>query len=194
MAPDITTAMAATPLTSHTMSAVQGPPPEMSGRWYLVRSRPKSEKKAQSHLAAQGFQTYLPQIQRTIRHARKLTTVQVPLFPGYLFIGLDLEQDRWLSVRSTVGVLSLFSHHDGRPIPVPVGVVESLVARSDRNVVRLDTGLVQGQDVRVLSGPFADLIGTLQRVDANSRVQVLLRMMGTEVPVTLHRSALAPAA
>jgi transcription elongation factor/antiterminator RfaH len=181
-------------MESSRMTAVQGRPREMSGRWYLVRTRPKIEKKAQWHLAAQGFQTYLPQIQRTIRHARKLTTVQVPLFPGYLFIALDLERDRWLSVRSTVGVLSLFSHHDGRPIPVPVGVVESLIERSNRDVVRLDIGLVQGQDVRVLSGPFADFIGTLRRIDANSRVQVLLQMMGTQVSVTLHRSALAPAA
>jgi transcription elongation factor/antiterminator RfaH len=185
--------MAARPLTSRAMTVVHSPG-KMSGRWYLVRTRPKSEKKAQWHLAAQGFQTYLPQIQRTIRHARKLTTVQVPLFPGYLFIALDLEQDRWVSVRSTVGVLSLFSHPDGPPIPVPVGVVESLIERSNRNVVRLDTGLVQGQDVRVLSGPFADLIGTLHRIDDNSRVQVLLQMMGAQVPVTLHRSALAPAA
>jgi transcription antitermination factor NusG len=54
--------------------------------------------------------------------------------------------------------------------------------------------LVKGQQVRILCGPFADFVGTLERLDAAGRVQVLLEMMGTAVPVALHRSALAPAA
>ena len=79
-------------------------------------------------------------------------------------------------------------------MPVPVGIVESLIEQSDGNVTRLDTGLVKGQHVRILSGPFADFVGTLERLDEAGRVQVLLEMMGTAVPVTLHRSALSPAA
>jgi len=115
------------------------------------------------------------------------------LFPGYLFIALDLGRDRWLSIRSTIGVSRLFTQ-DGRPVPVPVGIVESLVAHSDGNLTRLDDGLVEGQAVRILSGLFSDLVGTLARLDATGRVQVLLRMMGASVPVMLHRSALSPAA
>ena len=162
-------------------------------RWFLAHTLPKSERKAEWHLGAQGFRTYLPQFRKTIRHARQLRTVQAPLFPRYLFVILDLERDRWLSVRSTLGVSSLFTQ-DGRPVPVPVGVVESLIEQCDGNVTRLDTRLVKGQHVRILSGPFADFVGTLERLDEAGRVQVLLEMMGTAVPVTLHRSALAPAA
>ena len=162
-------------------------------RWFLAHTLPKSERKAEWHLGAQGFRTYLPQFRKTIRHARQLRTVQAPLFPRYLFVILDLERDRWLSVRSTLGVSRLFTYQDGRPIPVPVGIVE-LIEQCDGNVTRLDTRLVKGQHVRILSGPFADFVGTLERLDEAGRVQVLLGMMGTSVPVTLHRSALAPAA
>jgi transcriptional antiterminator RfaH len=165
-----------------------------SERWFLVITQPKSECKAQLHLQTQGFRTYLPQIQKTIRHARQLKTVRAPLFPRYLFVVLDLERDRWLSVRSTVGVSRLFTTQDGRPVPVPVGIVESLIEQSDGNLTRLDTRLVKGQTVRILSGPFADFVGTLERLDEAGRVQVLLEMMGTAVPVALHRSALSPAA
>jgi transcriptional antiterminator RfaH len=154
---------------------------------------PKSEWKAELHLGAQGFRTFQPQIQKTIRHARQLKTVRAPLFPRYLFVIFDLERDRWLSVRSTVGVSSLFSM-DGRPVPVPMGIVESLIERSEDNLTRLDCELIKGQQVRVLTGPFVDFIGTLDRLNAAGRVRVLLQMMGTAVPVTLHRSALAPAA
>ena len=107
---------------------------------------------------------------------------------------LDLGRDRWLSVRSTVGVSFLVTCED-RPVPVPPGIVEALIARTDEAGLALfDAGLRTGQTVRILSGPFADFVGTLERLDAAGRVRVLLTMMGTAVPVTLHRSALLPAA
>ena len=165
-----------------------------SERWFLAHTQPKSECKAELHLGAQGFRTYLPQIQKTIRHARQLKTIRAPLFPRYLFVILDLERDRWLSVRSTVGVSRLFTTQEGRPVPVPVGIVEALIEQSDGNLTRLDTRLLKGQQVRILFGPFADFVGTLERLDGAGRVQVLLEMMGTSVPVSLHRSALLPAA
>ena len=103
---------------------------EGNERWFLVHTQPKSERKAELHLGAQGFRTYLPQIHKTIRHARQLRTVRAPLFPRYVFLILDLGRDRWLSVRSTVGVSSLFTCEE-RPVPVPQGVVVALVARTD---------------------------------------------------------------
>jgi transcriptional antiterminator RfaH len=163
-------------------------------RWFLAHTLPKSERRAELHLGAQGFRTYLPKIQKTIRHARQLRTIRAPLFPRYLFVILDLERDRWLSVRSTFGVSHLITSWDGRPVPVPIGIVESLIERSEDSLARLDDGLTEGQHVRILSGPFADLVGKLKRLDGAGRVQVLLEMMGTAVPVSLHRSALAPAA
>jgi transcriptional antiterminator RfaH len=163
-------------------------------RWFLAHTLPKSEWKAELHLGAQGFRTFQPQIRKTIRHARQLKTVRAPLFPRYLFVILDLKRDRWLSVRSTVGVSSLYGSRDGRPVPVPIGIVESLIERSDDTLTRLDNDLVKGQQVRILTGPFVDFIGTLDRLNAAGRVRVLLQLMGTAVPVTLHRSALSPAA
>jgi transcriptional antiterminator RfaH len=110
-----------------------------------------------------------------------------------MFLILDLSRDRWLSVRSTIGVCSLFTC-EGRPIPVPAGVVEDLISHYDQTVESLGFALARGQSVRVLSGPFAELIGTLDRLDARGRTQVLLEIMSTVVAVTIHRQALCPAA
>jgi len=194
MAPHIITPVSV--LRELTMLQVNAKSRALAGneRWFLVHTQPKSEQKAKWHLGAQGFRTYLPQIEKTVRHARQLRTVRAPLFPRYLFVILDLERDRWLSVRSTIGVSRLFTRQDGRPVPVPTGIVESLIERSDGKLTRLDAGLVAGQQVCILSGPFADFVGTLERLDDAGRVKVLLEMMGTTVPVTLHRSVLAPAA
>ena len=163
-------------------------------RWFLVHTLPKSEQRAEWHLGAQGFRTYLPRFKKTVRHARQLKTVRAVLFPGYLFVILDLERDRWSPVRSTVGVLRLLTQ-DGRPVPVPVGIVEALIGSTDGDkITRLDNGLCEGQRVRILCGPFADSVGKLEHLDAAGRVKVLLDMMGTAVPITLDRSVLAPAA
>jgi transcriptional antiterminator RfaH len=169
------------------LAAAQG------ARWYLVHTRPNNECKAELNLAAQGFATFVPRIDKTIRHARRLKTVRRPLFPRYAFVRFDIERDRWLSVCGTFGVTRLFMQ-DGRPVPVPVGLVEELLAHSDAGVTRLDVKLEAGQRVRILSGPFADFTATLARLDEGRRVEVLLEMMGASVSVSVDRRALAPAA
>ena len=163
-------------------------------RWYLVHTLPHGERRAELHLGAQGFRTHFPTIEKTIRHARQLRTVRAPLFPRYLFLILDLGRDRWLSVWGTFGVSSVFTC-EGRPVPVPEGIVETLIENSDEaNMALFASGLATGQSVRILSGPFANVVGTLERLDAAGRVRVLLDMMGTAVPVALRRNAICPAA
>ena len=110
------------------------------------------------------------------------------------FLILDLGRDRWLSVHGTVGVSSLFTSED-RPVPVPEGIVETLIQNSDEaNLAVFSSGLTTGQSVRILSGPFASFVGQLERLDAAGRVRVLLDMMGTTVPVAVRRGAICPAA
>jgi transcriptional antiterminator RfaH len=164
-----------------------------TARWYLVQSHPHAEEKARVNLGRQGFECFLPAQRRTVRHARKVKSVMAPLFPRYLFVRLDLNRDRWLSVRSTFGVSSLFMIREA-PVPVPRGVVEDLLAGLDGDgAVRLDRGLSPGQDVRVLDGPFTDLVGVLERLDDNGRVRVLLQIMGSRIAVRMDSRALAPA-
>jgi transcription antitermination factor NusG len=146
-----------------------------------------------TQLAAQGFHTFLPRYRKTVRHARKLMTVNAPFFNRYLFVALDLSRDRWRSIYGTFGVTSLIS--DGTsPIPVPKGIIESLINISDANgFIKLGDGLRVGEPVRVLTGPFADLIGELVRLDGTRRAQVLLQLLGSVVPVSIDRGHLASA-
>src|SRR5579862_8183633 len=76
-------------------------------RWYAVHAQPFSELRAQGNLENQGFRTFVPKRHKTVRHARKLRTVESPFFPRYLFIVLDIERDRWRSVNGTFGVSRL---------------------------------------------------------------------------------------
>ena len=162
-------------------------------RWYVVYSQPHREFRAQTQLTAQGFHTFLPRYRKTVRHARKLMTVNAPFFNRYLFVALDLSRDQWRSVNGTFGVTSLIS--DGMfPIPVPHGVIESLINISDANgFMNLGDALQVGERVRVLTGPFADLVGELIRFDGARRVRMLLQLLGGVVAVSIDRAHLASA-
>jgi transcription elongation factor/antiterminator RfaH len=162
-------------------------------RWYLVHTRPNSERKAEINLKAQGLTTFLPQIEKTIRHARRLSNVRRPLFARYLFVSLEIGRDAWIPINSTIGVSRLVAQ-DGRPVAVPFGIVETLLAHSEAGLTRLDHALAHGQRVRILSGPLADFTATIMRLDERCRVDVLLEVMGSAVSVSVDRRTLAPAA
>ena len=163
-------------------------------RWFVARVLTHQENRAQFNLHRLGFRSFMPRLRRTVRHARKLRDTLNPLFPGYIFVIIDLSKHRWRSINGTFGVASLIMGGE-QPMPVPPHVVEALVASCESHgVVRLDDGLEIGQKVRILSGPFAETLCRLARLDDRGRVHVLLEIMGMEVAAQLDRSAIAPAA
>jgi len=163
-------------------------------RWYVVHTQLFAEARAMAHLERQGYRIFCPRYRKIIHHARRRTSTLQPLFPSYLFVRLDPVRDRWRSVNGTRGVMRLLTQGE-HPLPVPRGVVESLQAHmgGDGALDRVPS-LEVGQIVRVASGPFSDLVGKLERLDAAGRVRVLLDLLGRSVSVTLHCGDLDPAA
>ena len=163
-------------------------------RWYAVHTLPFAEERAEAQLRNQRFLAFLPRRQKTIRHARKLSTVIAPFFPRYLFVALDLNRDRWRSVNGTFGVSSLIMAGD-LPCPAPHGIIESILATADADsVLQLHSNLKIGASVRLAAGPFAEQLGILDRLDDSGRIRVLLNIFGRQVPVYLNQAHALPAA
>lgn len=162
-----------------------------SERWYVVRTQPHRETQAARQLENQDYRVFVPRILKSRRHARKFETVRAPLFPRYIFVVLDLGRDRWRSVNGTLGVDRLLMR-GGQPEPLPHGLVEQMteVASAD-GVVRCGPALEEGQSIRVTAGPFAELMGTLERLDEQGRVRVLLDILGGKIPVLLSQELVA---
>ncbi len=155
------------------------------GRWYVVQTRPNKESLAERELLNQGYGAFYPRRLKTRRHARKIQTVLAPLFPSYIFVQLDLESDRWRSVNGTRGVARIVAF-DNLPTAVPDGLVDALRAGcDDSGVLNNAEMLVAGRRVRIVAGPFADFIGTLERLDGNRRAWVLLEIMGRQLQVVV---------
>jgi transcription elongation factor/antiterminator RfaH len=161
---------------------------ETNGRWYAVQCQPHRERGAAAHLQNQNFEVFLPSREVMRRHARKIETVRRPLFPGYLFLHLDLTRDPWRCINSTFGVVRIVMQNE-LPAAAPPGVVEALMDACDESgVLQWQPSLTLGQDVRVVMGPFADLVGQLDQLSDAGRVRVLLDIMGGRTPVFLPRN------
>lgn len=160
--------------------------------WFVAHTHAQSERKAAFNLQQQGFSVYLPVHLKLRRHARRRDWIAAPLFPRYLFVAFDPENEQWRSVRSTIGVACLICNGD-HPIAVPQRVVDEIRAREDANgyvVVNRLLGLRSGQRVRVLTGAFADQVGIFQAETDRDRVHVLLELLGRLVKVEVPLDAI----
>ena len=165
-------------------------------RWYVVRTHLRDEAKALHHLRRQEFTAYLPRHLKRRSHARRIDWVPVPLFPGYMFVEMDITTERWRAIHSTVGVSHLICNGDA-PVPLPQGIIEEMQARED------DKGMIPlhkarpfkvGDKVQVMSGALCDQIGLFQSISDDERIIILLNVLGREVMVRLAVEAVAAVA
>jgi transcriptional antiterminator RfaH len=160
----------------------------MTLSWYAVYTQPSKESLAAQHLRNQGFEVYLPQYQKLRRHAGRTDIVATPLFPRYLFAGLEAERQRWRSVNGTRGVVGLVMFGE-KPTPVPQAVIDEIRGREDATgYVRLNGPTFQrGQALRIVEGPMTDTQAIFEeQVDGNRAillVSLLGRMVRTRMPL-----------
>ena len=143
-------------------------PFDREGRWYVVHTYAGYENKVKSNLASRVrsmavedriFEVVIP-MEDVIefKNGRKVV-VQKKVFPGYLLVRMDLDDHAWYVVRNTPGVKKV------RP--------------------RLEYEV--SEQVRVVTGPFADFNGVISEIDVDrSKLKVLVNIFGRETPVELE--------
>lgn len=163
--------------------------------WYLVHTKPKREETAMANLDRQGYEAFLPRIRHQVRHSRRWRERVEALFPRYLFVRLDADNDNWAPLQSTTAVSTLvrFGQHPAR---VPYELIDGLRRRADPDgIVMADApaDFQPGQTVRVTEGPLAGIEGIVTRRHAHERVDVLLAIVGGNASARLNAHDLAPA-
>ena len=157
--------------------------------WYLAQLKPGGLERARTNLARQGYESFMPLREETRRRAAGWRTCIRPLFPGYLFVKIADSMRNWRSINASYGVAKLVALEAGRPTRVDPAIVEALQAltRNDGAQTSADTMAV-GDQVRVLSGPFADKLAEIEAVPENGRIYVLLDLMGRLAKAELSTS------
>ncbi|WP_411976628.1 transcription termination/antitermination protein NusG [Sulfitobacter faviae] len=156
--------------------------------WFVAQLRPHGLAQARVHLRRQGFDTFSPAlVHRPHNQPNKLRAAR-PLFPGYLFVNFDPNQNGWTAINSTRGVSRLILNDPRRPRPLPAELIRALQNRWDpRNDHKGEDDLAVGDCVRILTGPFAELVTKIEALPSAERVGVLIDLMGGEVRSSLPR-------
>nr|WP_243850805.1 transcription termination/antitermination NusG family protein [Rhizomicrobium electricum] len=163
-------------------------------RWYVVHTHPHCETRVIGELERQDYTAFCPCTLKTVRHARRSATKLAPVFPNYVFVRFNVDEQPWRCINGTRGAVRLITNRE-TPAPVPFGVVERLQSMvGETGAMNWVPKLKPGDQVRIEDGPFAALIGTLERLDPSGRVRVLLDLLGREVSVTLSGEAISPVA
>jgi transcriptional antiterminator NusG len=156
--------------------------------WYVLHTKSRFESVVCDGLARKDLEVFLTKIKvRSKRRDRRLM-IQVPLFPGYLFVRTDLNPYRHLDILKTAGAVRLIGTHQ-TPVPVPENTIESLkiMVAADQQVI---TGrrLRSGERVIVVSGPLAGVVGTFVRYRGKGRVVVNIEALGQHAGVDVEEN------
>ncbi|HEX5096089.1 MAG TPA: transcription termination/antitermination protein NusG [Acidimicrobiia bacterium] len=179
-------------------------PYDRPGRWYVVHTYAGYENKVKSNLASRVrsmnvedriYEVVIP-MEDVIefKNGRKVV-VQKKVFPGYLLVRMGLDDDAWYVVRNTPGVTG-FVGSGAKPTPLSRKEVEDILGTGEKEGVgvpgpekkaRPRLEYESGEQVRVVTGPFADFNGVISEIDVDrSKLKVLVNIFGRETPVELE--------
>jgi transcriptional antiterminator NusG len=162
--------------------------------WYAVHTYSGHENKVKTNIERRSeslglkdriTQILVPVEEETRNRNGRRTTIKRKVFPGYVLIEMDLDDQTWYLVKNTIGVTGFVSSGN-RPVPLQQREVdEILTALSDKGRP-LTPQWKKGEVIRVTSGPFADFNGTIEEVNIEKqKLKVLISIFGRDTPVEL---------
>lgn len=157
--------------------------------WYAVATKARDEAIAKANLERQDYPVFLPTISLKKRRRGRWMPVTEPLFPGYLFVSLALGADDPAPIRSTVGCIGLVRFGQTHT-PVPSSLIAALQGTSD-SAIDASLPFGQGDEVRIIAGPFAGLEAVFDMPRGEDRAQVLLELLGKVQRLTVDQNDLS---
>ncbi len=180
-------------------------PYDRPGQWFVVHTYAGYENKVKSNLLSRIssmnmeeriYEVVIP-VEDVIEFKNgKKVVVQKKVFPGYLLVRCELDDDSWYVVRNTPGVTG-FVGHGAKPVPLARKDVETFLGVKERGTeapkkTRPAQAFDMGETVRVKEGPFADFTGQIAEVNEDQlKLKVLVNIFGRETPVELEFSQVA---
>jgi transcription termination/antitermination protein NusG len=163
-------------------------------RWYVLHTRSRFENVVHEGLARKQVEAYVPKITVRSKRRDRRQMIQVPLFPGYVFVRSDLNPYHQLEIVRTVGVVRFIANRQG-PLPVGDETIASLkiMVDTDRQII---TGrrLRCGDRVMVVTGPMTGVVGSFVRYRGRRRVVVNIEALGQYAAVEIDADAVEPLA
>ena len=148
--------------------------------WYVAHTRANHEKRAHEQLLQRSIDSFLPTYLSVRRWKDRRVRLQVPLFPGYLFVRIPLQERlRVLEIPSVARLVGF----NGLPAPIEDNDISSLQRASSEGTARPHPYLTVGRRVRVIAGPLLGAEGILIKRKGNFRVILSVGLIRQSVTV-----------
>ena len=184
--------LTATPLASGIYSVESPKLPEeyLSPRWYAAYTSANHEKRVASQFTSRAVEHFCPVYESLHRWKDRRVKLELPLFPGYVFVRIAL-RDR-LQVLRVPGVSCLVGF-GGRAVPLPEEEMLRIRKMQDLGVsAKPHPFLTAGKKVRVNSGPLQGLEGIIIKRKNTTRFVVSVELLRRSVSVELGAAELEP--
>jgi transcription antitermination factor NusG len=159
-------------------------------KWYALYTRANHERRVAEGLVERGVENFLPQYESLRKWKDRRVLLAMPLFPGYVFVHLAL-QNR-LAVLQVPGVSCLVGFA-GKPAAIPGEEFERVRGLLGRGIrATPHPYLKAGRRVRVRSGPFAGLEGIIVRRNNRRRLVISLALIERAIAVEIEEASLEP--
>jgi len=170
----------------------------MEKRWYVIHTYSGHENKVKTNLEKRVesmgmgdkiFRVIVPTEETVELKDGKRKTVQKRVFPGYVLVEMIMTDDSWYLVRNTPGVTGFVGSTGAgsKPTPLKEHEVRAILRQMGEAVSQPVADFQVKEPVRVVEGPFANFVGTIDEIllDKN-KLRVMINMFGRETPVELN--------
>ena len=173
-------------------------------RWYVVHSFSGYEKRVKKFLEGNIARKYPERVSEVLipteevtsrtRKGRKVTR-QKKLYPGYVFVKLDLTEEMVMDIRAMSNVSGFPPMNKSYPKPLTEGEVKRIMGQAEgtekRKVVRIPFSV--GQTVRVTDGPFKNFSGVVESINPErGKARIIFTIFGRKAPVEIDFSQVRP--
>ena len=161
-----------------------------SKSWIVARNKPNQDKIALINLERQNFEFFQPTFKTMSRVQNKFKEIIKPVFPGYIFISINLEEKNWHKINNTRGISRIIVFGNEIPL-IHCELIKELQHRFSLNSSPKAVDPFEiGMNAEITNGPFAQLIGKIDEIDADQRIWILLDILGNQTRVSINRLSL----
>ena len=153
-------------------------------QWYAVYTKPRAEKKVFERLEDKEIETFLPLIEKVRIWKDRKKKLEIPLFPGYLFVRFDYKNR--FDILQTDGIVKIINFR-GVPAVVPDWQIDSLRRLLEHpETLQLENAMQPDDLVEVTEGPFKGIKGCVRTVKDVSRLVIIIEGLQQSVSVEIE--------
>lgn len=167
----------------------------MAKSWYAVHTISGHEKKVRELITKRAeqlglmnydlFEILIPTEQELSTRGGKRVLVDRKVFPGYILVQMNLNDDMFKLVKNTNGVTG-FVQSGNRPVPLEDYEVQRILNNIQTSKEAPKVAFHKNDIIRVIEGPFNDYTGKIEEVNVDrEKLKVLINIFGRETPVEL---------